>query len=408
MTDGTPKKKSSTKAKATAPKKVATAKAVKKPAEKKPTKKKPVNQGDLLDALDIGRRLENARKAKKMTLKQASEETQIRAETLQALEQNRFEELPEIVYVRGFIKIYAQVLELDANDLLADLGRYLKTEETETLILPSPVEEGTLPSFKVIALSLLVVVLMGAVWTVVDRPKLEVIGEEAPVPDTAQYQAMPKELKDAVQETAAPATAFERPINLEPQILAEVKEPEVAPTENEVESFPTAEDAPQTAPSTKSRVYLYALQDVWVSVYKEEADLPVFAKVLKAGKGYAVPDMADLVLDAGLPPALVVYVDGKRMGVSGVIDRRIRGLSLDPAYLTETYYPNGIYQQVNIKLASPSKYPLAPALQKPGQNDSKNDGKTEEDSARKVQNAIGEVPQVVIQEEQVPPALPTP
>ena len=146
-------------AKKTAAKKVATKKA---PAQKS---KKTVdeNQGDLLDALDIGRRLERARKAQKMTLSQAARKTQIRAETLEALEQNRFEELPELVYVRGFIRIYAQVLELDAQDLLSDLGRYLQTEEKTTLTLPTPVEQGALPTMKVILASLLVVVLMGAI-----------------------------------------------------------------------------------------------------------------------------------------------------------------------------------------------------------------------------------------------------
>src|SRR5690606_34197172 len=85
-----------------------------------PQKPTPENQGDLLDALDIGRRLEQARKAQNMTLSEAAQKTQIRGETLKALEQNRFEELPELVYVRGFIRIYAQTLGLDAQDLLSD------------------------------------------------------------------------------------------------------------------------------------------------------------------------------------------------------------------------------------------------------------------------------------------------
>ena len=329
----------------------------------------PENQGDLLDALDIGRRLERARIAQNMTLSDAAQKTQIRAETLAALEQNRFEELPELVYVRGFIRIYAQTLGLDAQDLLSDLGRYLKTEEKTTLTLPTPVEEGALPSFKVIVLSLLVVFLMGAIWWTVDRPTHDVLGPTAETPDTDGYNAMPDEMKQAIAE-AEPATAFERPVNLEPANLEPIQ---TKATYEATMEAPAAIDA-------ASPVVLKAIDDVWVSVYRAEADLPIFAKVLVAGEEYVVPNEEGLLLDVGLPPALIVYVNGERKGVSGIIDRRVRGLSLDAQYLNEVYYPQGIYQQVNITLPKESTKPQATP-----------------------QKAIVEVPAVVIQEENVSP-----
>lgn len=354
-------------AKKTAAKKVATKKV---PAQKS---KKTVddNQGDLLDALDIGRRLERARKAQKMTLSQAARKTQIRAETLEALEQNRFEELPELVYVRGFIRIYAQVLELDAQDLLSDLGRYLQTEEKTTLTLPTPVEQGALPTMKVIFASLLVVVLMGAIWWTVDRPSHDVIGPNAAVPETDGYNAMPDVMKPNATE-AQPATAFDRPINLDTV--------EEKPIQTATQYEPTME-APATIEAS-TPVVLKAVDDVWVSVYREGASLPVFAKVLVAGEEYAVPHEDDLLLDVGLPPALIVYVNGERKGVSGIIDRRVRGLSLNPEYLNNIYYPQGVFQEVNIKLPTKPKTAPEPETQ--------------------AQKAIVEVPSVVIQEESVP------
>lgn len=371
MTDGTTKKAAPKKAPA---KKTATKKA---PAQKAvPAPEQP--QADLLDALDIGRRLERARKALKMTLKEASEKTQIRAETLEALEQNRFEELPELVYVRGFIRSYAQVLELDAQELLRDLGKYLKTEETTTLVLPSPVEEGTLPSLKTIAIAVAVLLLVAGVWQIVDRPTHDILGPTAEAPQVGLPLVEPEVAKQ-IAEQAEPAPAFERPVNL--QALEEKAEnPQPEPVVEAVEKTTLAQ----------SRIYLQANEDVWMSVYRKGAELPLFAQVLKAGQGYNVPDQAGLLLDVGLPPALTVYVDGNKMGISGVIDRRVRGLTLDADYLKNTYYPEHIYQVVNIKLPVKEKPSIAPQ------------------PVETAKKAIVEVPKVVIKEEAVPLALPTP
>jgi len=339
------------------------------------------NQGDLLDSLDVGRRLERARKAKHMTLQQAAEKTQIRAATLEALEQNRFEELPEVVYVRGFIRIYAQVLELEADQLLSDLSRYLKTEEQATLTLPTPAEEGALPSVKIMLLSLAVVALMGGVWSVVDRPAHPVLGEGVAVPVSVpvlpKEDPQPEQIPEHILATKAePATAFERPVNLETTKTAAVEQNIFAPT----------------AVVSETRIHLRATEEVWVSVYQNDAELPVYTGVMQAGQGFEVPNERGLLLDVGLPPALTLYVDGQKLGISGVIDRRVRRLPLDPEYLVNTYYPEGIYAEANITLpTSPKATPIiAPAAEVDAQK------------------AIVEVPKVVIQEEAVPPALPTP
>lgn len=66
----------------------------------------------------IGERLEEARKRKGISLREASEATKIRSDFLSNLEQDKFDfELPE-VYKRGFIKNYANYLRLDANSIL--------------------------------------------------------------------------------------------------------------------------------------------------------------------------------------------------------------------------------------------------------------------------------------------------
>ena len=76
----------------------------------------------------IGERLEEARKRKGISLREASEATKIRGDFLGHIEKNQFDfELPEI-YKRGFVKNYANYLNLDASSILSDYdAQLLKT-----------------------------------------------------------------------------------------------------------------------------------------------------------------------------------------------------------------------------------------------------------------------------------------
>ncbi len=68
----------------------------------------------------IGERLEEARKRKGISLREASEATKIRSDFLRNIEQNQLDfELPEI-YKRGFVKNYSNYLDLDAASILTD------------------------------------------------------------------------------------------------------------------------------------------------------------------------------------------------------------------------------------------------------------------------------------------------
>lgn len=68
----------------------------------------------------IGERLEEARKRKGISLREAAEATKIRSDYLGDIEQNKFDfELPEI-YKRGFLKNYARYLKLDPEKILTD------------------------------------------------------------------------------------------------------------------------------------------------------------------------------------------------------------------------------------------------------------------------------------------------
>ncbi len=73
----------------------------------------------------IGERLEEARKRKGISIREAAETTKIRGDYLQKFEANSFDiDLPPL-YLRGFIRTYAKFLDLDAERLIGDLDATL-------------------------------------------------------------------------------------------------------------------------------------------------------------------------------------------------------------------------------------------------------------------------------------------
>jgi cytoskeleton protein RodZ len=77
----------------------------------------------------IGEQLKQARLEQKLTIKKASQATAIRPQFLDALEADDFASLPSPVQARGFLRIYANYMGLDAEQLLETLRGELSPEQ---------------------------------------------------------------------------------------------------------------------------------------------------------------------------------------------------------------------------------------------------------------------------------------
>ncbi|HVU16056.1 MAG TPA: RodZ domain-containing protein [Candidatus Didemnitutus sp.] len=76
----------------------------------------------------IGERLEEARKRKGISVREAAETTKIRSDYIQKFEANTFDlDLPPL-YVRGFIRNYARYLDLDPERLVDEYDALLASE----------------------------------------------------------------------------------------------------------------------------------------------------------------------------------------------------------------------------------------------------------------------------------------
>ena len=74
----------------------------------------------------IGQRLKKEREARYLTLEKASEITRIRVVFLQALESDDYSVMPSAAQGRGFLRNYAEYLELNIDEMIAEIQRNAK------------------------------------------------------------------------------------------------------------------------------------------------------------------------------------------------------------------------------------------------------------------------------------------
>jgi cytoskeleton protein RodZ len=71
----------------------------------------------------IGEQLRSARRSRGIELEQVEEQTKIRARFLRAMEEDRWEILPGPAFARAFLRTYADLLELDSEELVEQYRR---------------------------------------------------------------------------------------------------------------------------------------------------------------------------------------------------------------------------------------------------------------------------------------------
>lgn len=120
-----------------------------------------LNVGDvnLAPRETVSATLRRHRKQTGQSLKAVAEALRIRYVYLEAIEQGRYDALPGPTYALGFIKTYAEYLDLDEDEIVQRFREDVDGLDDQTqLVFPSPVPEGKVPGGAI----LLVALLMGS------------------------------------------------------------------------------------------------------------------------------------------------------------------------------------------------------------------------------------------------------
>lgn len=92
-----------------------------------------------------GKFLKKERETRNISLEEISKFTKVREHYLKAIEEDKYELLPAIPYVKGFLNVYARYLMLNPKDIILQYENYLKSLiPPETLQLQhAPIKKKT-------------------------------------------------------------------------------------------------------------------------------------------------------------------------------------------------------------------------------------------------------------------------
>lgn len=200
-------------------------------------------------------RLKVERERRGLQLQQVADELHVDVRIIEALEAGRFESLGAPVYARGHLRKYAELLGLDAEQLLMTYGQQDREPPALVPIVPATQPRHEVPVTLVSALVVGVLVIGTAWWALSER---KTVAPAAPTPALASaptQEPAAVEADTTVVETPAGQPAPEAATSVTPQISPPA---EPAKPESSVERATTG---------TAVRLRLSFSADSWVELY---------------------------------------------------------------------------------------------------------------------------------------------
>lgn len=122
----------------------------------------------------VGAVLKRQREAKLMSLAEVARVTRIPLHTLEAIERDRFDDLPGEVFIRGFLKSYARAIGATPQDIIAQYASSRRVATVNPLPVASPVQaasEGQGRRFGVAIAFVLLLILFTLALSIVLKPR---------------------------------------------------------------------------------------------------------------------------------------------------------------------------------------------------------------------------------------------
>ncbi len=290
----------------------------------------------------FGEKLKLEREKRKITLEQISSTTKIGTRMLQALEEEKFSQLPGGIFNKGFVRAYARTLGLDEDQTVADYleasgdGPPVQVEpvsrdntrahagrepESGRLEIRAEVASRQLP-WGILALVLLIIALGLSLWNYHRREQERLSNQPKPVQHAATQSTDRSASTTGASSSAAQPPPASESANSSAPPAASLP---AAPAGSSQSEGTTATAA---AASGEFVVVIQARDESWLSVFVDGK--PAGSETVEAGDMRTYHARERVTVKAGNAAALDFRLNGKALPVGGD-PGEVRTVTIGPA-----------------------------------------------------------------------------
>ncbi len=253
-----------------------------------------LNEAQEEEFKDIGVHLHQAREAKSISIDEIAINTRIRPAFLQALEEGRAEDLPEAVFVQGFIRRYCDAVGIDGIPIASKFGDLFLTVEKFTEDTNIQKKSNIYIPLAVPYILLLVAASFGLFYILNPRRGSESLAQKT---SSTNPTATPVEISAAVASPASSITP-----TTSPSITSSPKSPSA------ISTF-TPTPTPTTSADSKVEVGIELQDKSWVRVKVDGKT--EFEGELSKGHKQTWTGTKEVVIRSGNAGAVLVSVNKK-------------------------------------------------------------------------------------------------
>jgi cytoskeleton protein RodZ len=300
----------------------------------------------------FGEKLKLEREKRKITLEEISSSTKIGTRMLQALEEEKFNQLPGGIFNKGFVRAYARVVGLDEDQAVADylqasgdalparpetMGREGAREnsarETEERIsrLEAISDSPSRPlPWGVFAVVLLAIALALSLWSHRRRDQERLAANTPPAMTARQSAGTPSSQQNSTPSTSAsgiPPSPASATMNSAPGLAATSGEKTPATSG---QNSPSVAEAATSPASGEFTVVVHAREQSWISSTVDGKPFP--SETLEPRSDRTLHGRKEIVIKAGNAGGLDFLLNGKKLDVSGDVGQ-VKTVTIGPAGL---------------------------------------------------------------------------
>jgi cytoskeleton protein RodZ len=278
----------------------------------------------------VGRILVDAREKMGLSIEEVGTRLRLTPKQVQAMEAGRMDDLPGPAFVRGFLRNYAKLLQIDPEPLLdacrshgVELPPKYISLHSENIQIAGRERKG----WTIYLAGIIIVILLLAAWIAYT----DFIASNTPAPQAAEEE-IPQELPGTTLEQAPIQPLPQIPV---PETLPmpgqgapapEAANPAAAATS--AEPTAAAPAVPQAAPAGAATVVLTASETSWVGVTDRDGK-ELFGRNVVAGSSQTVSGTPPLKLTIGNATGIQVTYNGNPVDIAPHIRSNVARLSLE-------------------------------------------------------------------------------